>query len=428
MVIFAALAAAVAGDALARGVGRGEPVRLVPVAASRTAPLPRPRPVAAPEDRPRASDRDASPGTAAERAPSACRQTLTEDVAIAPSIAPIRGPGACGGEDLVRLEAVVLSDKRRIAVRPAAVLRCTMASALAAWIRSDIAPLADSRAMRIAALDNFDSFDCRGRNRVATAKLSEHGRANALDLRGLKLANGRLMALTDRNTAREVREKVRASACARFMTVLGPGSDGYHENHIHLDLAERRSGYRICHWDIERAPGGQAETATSTQPMPPPRAAAAARPLPVARPEQAPSRGRASQDGVEQMKVQPARPPAFSLSPVPLARQPADIARPIGRRDAGRRQTVTGPKPATTARPKTATDKQTATATEARPNAKTGGVQAKGNRGRRVSPKSSGAGSQASVTDARRPKRRHGRSRGHQRPPGLPQLLKRMFD
>ena len=177
----------------------------------------------------------------------------------------------------------------RIAVRPAAVLRCTMASALAAWIRSDIAPLADSRAMRIAALDNFDSFDCRGRNRVATAKLSEHGRANALDLRGLKLANGRLMALTDRNTAREVREKVRASACARFMTVLGPGSDGYHENHIHLDLAERRSGYRICHWDIERAPGGQAETATSTQPMPPPRAAAAARPLPVARPSSAPS-------------------------------------------------------------------------------------------------------------------------------------------
>ena len=146
MVIFAALAAAVAGDALARGVGRGEPVRLVPVAASRTAPLPRPRPVAAPEDRPRASDRDASPGTAAERAPSACRQTLTEDVAIAPSIAPIRGTGACGGEDLVRLEAVVLPDKRRIAVRPAAVLRCTMASALAAWIRSDIAPLADSRA------------------------------------------------------------------------------------------------------------------------------------------------------------------------------------------------------------------------------------------------------------------------------------------
>jgi hypothetical protein len=48
----------------------------------------------------------------------------------------------------------------------------------------------------------------------------------------------------------EFREQMRATACARFMTVLGPGSDGYHEEHIHVDLAERHSGYRICHWDI----------------------------------------------------------------------------------------------------------------------------------------------------------------------------------
>jgi len=34
------------------------------------------------------------------------------------------------------------------------------------------------------------------------------------------------------------------------MTVLGPGSDGYHEEHIHLDLAERHNGYRICQWDV----------------------------------------------------------------------------------------------------------------------------------------------------------------------------------
>jgi hypothetical protein len=47
-----------------------------------------------------------------------------------------------------------------------------------------------------------------------------------------------------------LRERVRQSACARFMTVLGPGSDGYHEEHIHVDLAERKTDYRICQWDI----------------------------------------------------------------------------------------------------------------------------------------------------------------------------------
>ncbi len=61
------------------------------------------------------------------RAPeqSACRQALTEDIAIAPSIPDIHGPGGCGGDDLVRLEAIVLPDKHRVAVTPPATLRCT---------------------------------------------------------------------------------------------------------------------------------------------------------------------------------------------------------------------------------------------------------------------------------------------------------------
>ena len=74
--------------------------------------------------------------------PSACRLALTDTIAIAPSIPDIHGAGGCGGEDLVRLEAIVLPDKRQVSVKPAAILRCKMASALADWIRTDIAPLA----------------------------------------------------------------------------------------------------------------------------------------------------------------------------------------------------------------------------------------------------------------------------------------------
>jgi hypothetical protein len=48
----------------------------------------------------------------------------------------------------------------------------------------------------------------------------------------------------------EFREELRKVACAKFTTVLGPGSDGYHEEHIHLDLAERRGGYRLCQWNV----------------------------------------------------------------------------------------------------------------------------------------------------------------------------------
>ena len=227
-------------------------------------PLPRPRPAEAPAAEPNppaAEAQQAAPqtGKPVEQAapapqptpqPSACRLALTDAIAIAPSIPDIHGAGGCGGEDLVRLEAIVLPDKRQVSVKPAAILRCTMASALADWIRTDIAPLAVSLGSTISDLDNFDSFECRGRNRIVGAKLSEHGRANALDVRALKLASGRSISLTDRTVPRELRETVLHSVCTRFSTVLGPGSDWYHEDHIHLDLMERRGNYRICQWNV----------------------------------------------------------------------------------------------------------------------------------------------------------------------------------
>jgi hypothetical protein len=221
------------------------------------------------EPAPRQDQQAAEPSSPS---PSACRLALSEDVAIAPSIPDIHGEGGCGGEDLVRLEAVVLPDNSRVQVKPAAILRCKMASAVADWIRTDMAPLAASLGTAIRDLDNFDSYECRGRNRVVGAKISEHGRANALDVRALKLADGRSISLTDRKAPREIRESVLRSVCARFSTVLGPGSDWYHEDHIHLDLMERRNDYKICQWDV-------------LDPLP-----QIAPLLPAERPEQAPPR------------------------------------------------------------------------------------------------------------------------------------------
>ncbi|CCE01887.1 extensin family protein [Bradyrhizobium sp. STM 3809] len=243
-----------------------------PVSPLAAVPLPRPRPEAAPQpvsrepakeagrDGPKEGAKDEGPepgkdGAKQAKAPpapqlSACRVALTEDIAIAPTIPPIKGPGACGGDDLVRLEAVVLPDKRRVALTPAATMRCTMATAIANWVRGDLAPLAARLGSPIASLDNYDSYQCRGRNNIAGAQMSEHGRANALDVRGFKLADGRMIELTDRTQPRDLREAVLHSVCAQFATVLGPDSDWYHEDHIHLDLAERRSNYRICQWDV----------------------------------------------------------------------------------------------------------------------------------------------------------------------------------
>ena len=158
----------------------------------------------------------------------------------------IEGPGACGATDVVRLEAVVTLDRRRIALNPPAVLRCSMAEALVRWLREEAAPLVAERGAPPASLTTATSFECRGRNRVAGGKPSQHGLANALDIRGFMLADGKVLGLTDPQVAKDLRLRLQETACARFTTVLGPGSDGYHEDHIHLDLIERSGGYRLC--------------------------------------------------------------------------------------------------------------------------------------------------------------------------------------
>lgn len=227
-------------------------------AAAQSVPLPRPRPAV-------------EPSSQVDEAPSACRVRLTDEVAIAPSVAPLNGPGECAVMDVVRLEAVLLRDGRHVAVRPPATLRCEMAESVVHWMRDDVAAAVEALGAPLGSIDNYASYHCRGRNNIVGAQLSEHGKANALDIHSFRLVNGKIVELTDPHVARDFREITRKSACGRFYTVLGPGSDGYHEDHVHVDLRERVRGYRLCQWDV-RDPEPPAESAVAAQvPLPPPR-------------------------------------------------------------------------------------------------------------------------------------------------------------
>ncbi|MBV8837054.1 MAG: extensin family protein, partial [Alphaproteobacteria bacterium] len=233
--------------------------------AAETVPLPRPRPhdlVAKPDasiplpplrpSLPPAAEAPAKPEPTKPPPPSACQLRLPE-IAEVEALPPVIGANGCGIDDPVKMAAIRTADNRRIAVDPPATLRCTTAEAVASWVRDDIVPIAATLGAPLTAVANFDSYECRGRNRVAGAKISEHGKGNAIDIRALMLANGKHYELTDAQVDKPARERLKASACARFTTVLGPGSDGYHENHIHVDLAQRHSGYRICQWDVRDA-------------------------------------------------------------------------------------------------------------------------------------------------------------------------------
>jgi hypothetical protein len=223
---------------------------------------------------------------AAPGKPSACQMRLAKLAAFRP-LPMLVGAGECGATDAVLLDSVILPDKTKIPLSPPATLRCSIAEQIALWVRDDVAPAALKLGSPLRGVDNYDSYECRGRNRVRGATLSEHGRANALDVRGFNLADGKMIGLTDENVAREWRESLRASTCARFSTVLGPGSDGAHEEHIHVDLAERRNDYKTCAWEVrepvkqvakqEAKPETEAGEADGT-------AAALAEPVPLPRP------------------------------------------------------------------------------------------------------------------------------------------------
>jgi hypothetical protein len=251
MVGVAPVGVAAVGEAVAAPQARREPAGVPAGAAGDAVPLQQPVPLPRPRPTVQSTVPEPDPAVLAER--GACLERLAA-VAEVEAEPPAAGQPACQAQDLVRLSAIRLAGGERVAVAAVARIRCTMAEALVAWMRDDVAALAAQAGGRPATLVVDTSYECRPRNRVVGAKISEHGRGNAVDLRGLVLADGRHVGLTDPAADKTLRGALAKSVCARFTTVLGPGSDGYHEDHVHLDLAERRNGMRICKWDVRELP------------------------------------------------------------------------------------------------------------------------------------------------------------------------------
>ncbi len=153
-----------------------------------------------------------------------------------------RVPGkiaACGIEDAVRVRSV-----SGVTLSPEALINCPTVKALKSWVENGAKPAFRRRGplveMTVAA-----SYTCRTRNNQAGARVSEHGKGNAIDISGFKMRDGELVTVLDgwgRGTTLKPLRSAWKAACGPFGTVLGPGSDGYHRDHIHLDTAGYRSG------------------------------------------------------------------------------------------------------------------------------------------------------------------------------------------
>ncbi|MEO1197641.1 MAG: extensin family protein [Pseudomonadota bacterium] len=139
---------------------------------------------------------------------------------------------------------------RGVSLSVSATLTCDMARATAEWLDDIVHPEARRLGADLTGLQVAASYICRTRNSQEGAEISEHGHANALDISAFLFETRPPIAVQpyDRLNSRETLflDRVRTGACHHAMTVLGPGSDGFHADHIHLDAAPRSGGYRLC--------------------------------------------------------------------------------------------------------------------------------------------------------------------------------------
>jgi len=138
-----------------------------------------------------------------------------------------------------------------VAVKPAATLACPIVSVLDRWMADSVQPAAVRWfGARVVEIKQISAYSCRGMNGNSHAHISEHAFGNALDIAAFTLADGRRIAVKDgwRGLPEEqgFLRDVQAGACQQFNTVLAPGSNVYHYDHIHVDLMRRSTGRIIC--------------------------------------------------------------------------------------------------------------------------------------------------------------------------------------
>ncbi len=125
-------------------------------------------------------------------------------------------------------------------------MKCRLAERFVAWTGDALQTAATAWLdSPVAKIESFGTYACRPINNQAGNRLSEHGSANAVDIAGFVLANGRRITVKDDwngpdENARNFLRAVHKAACRRFSVVLGPDANALHHDHLHFDMGAGR--------------------------------------------------------------------------------------------------------------------------------------------------------------------------------------------
>nr|WP_232923592.1 extensin family protein [Pseudomonas synxantha] len=167
--------------------------------------------------------------------PALCDQVLQTSGLRVSRQADTAADAACPLRNILRVQGadVVLSSSF--------LASCPLAVAFALFERHSLQPAAQAIfGQRVSRVEHLGSFACRNVYNRAEGRLSQHASANALDIAGFRLADGRSISVLkdwpgEGDSARFLRQ-VRDGACDDFNVVLSPDYNAAHRNHFHLDM------------------------------------------------------------------------------------------------------------------------------------------------------------------------------------------------
>lgn len=125
------------------------------------------------------------------------------------------------------------------------LVNCTTARQLSTWVDRVAGPMAAQMGERLSSMKIIASYSCRKRNNGVGKKLSEHSFGNAIDIAGFGFSSGLGLEVGKHYNSQRYGgylRSIRKGACGIFGTVLGPGTDRFHKNHFHFDVASYRAG------------------------------------------------------------------------------------------------------------------------------------------------------------------------------------------
>lgn len=155
-------------------------------------------------------------------------------------IPAIRGRGACGVPNAVRLTSV-----SGVALSQKPTIDCATAKALNTWVKNGLKPAVGKVGGGVRSLKIVAHYACRNRNSAKSGKLSEHAKGRAVDISAINLNNGQAITVLKgwRNKQQgPILKRAHKAACGPFGTVLGPNANRFHQDHFHFDTARYRSG------------------------------------------------------------------------------------------------------------------------------------------------------------------------------------------